>query len=93
MKIPGFTAEVSLYKAGESHNMMNGMQTAALITEREIIPQAMKICYDLNGKKTCKYFPVPYQWWKRWPDLIPGPTPWSIELPGTEISLQEMISI
>jgi hypothetical protein len=96
MKMPGFTAEASLYENGESH-IMNEM-LVALINDREIIPQATRDCYDFNGHIIC--LPRAYKpWWRRWPDPepwregMPDPTPWREELSGTAISMQEMISI
>ena len=93
MKMPGFTAETSLYKAGESHYMKGTQFT--LITDREIILQATRDCYDFNGHIIC--VPRAYNpWWKRWPDLLdiaslvgrPEPNPWSVGMPSTAISMQ-----
>jgi hypothetical protein len=96
MKMPGFTANASLYKTGESY-IMNEMH-AALRNGREIIPQGVKYCVDANGRLyICGHDLVtPYPLWKRWSDLqemLDFPTTVSEELPSTIISMQEMNSI
>ena len=61
MKIPGFTAEASLYKSGECC-FVNGMQTA-LKNDREILPQG---CYYYQGQWICRS-PLPDPWGRRPP--------------------------
>lgn len=77
MKIPGFTAEMSLYKTGESY-FMNEM-FAALKNDREILQQAVH-CFYFRGRRICIDEPILVDPWWRWrPD---PPDPWSEGMSG-----------